>query len=132
MNEGKKNLAEKIQQYHFELKHVLVLFIILAAAQVLVSFVHKVSLQNFLVKAQNSYQQDSAERLANLTATSLELLLETSAPSQVHRDLSRRKIIEAFNIILSQQLLLRQVEEICILVELENKVYAIDNGAVLY
>src|SRR3989304_350479 len=100
MNTGKKKLAEKIQQYHFELKHVLVLFIILAAAQVLVSFVHKISLQNFLVKAQDSYQRDSAERLANLTATSLELLLETSALRQDYLQNSRRKIIEAFNIIL--------------------------------
>lgn len=127
-----KTIAERISKYHFEIKHVLVLFSILVIAQVLVSLVQKVSLQKFLLQAQNSYQRDSAERLANLTATSLELLLENSPPPSVGDPATVSKTVEAFNIILSQQLLQRQVEDICLLAVGADSAYAIDNGSVLY
>ncbi|NIR50852.1 histidine kinase, partial [candidate division KSB1 bacterium] len=83
----------------------------LGAAQVFISLVQRFSLQEFLVQTQESYQKDSAERLANLTATSLELLLETAPQAQAHSEQAARKIVEALNIILSQQLLLQHVEE---------------------
>ncbi|MCG3121233.1 MAG: hypothetical protein ALAOOOJD_04239 [bacterium] len=125
-------LFAKLQQYHFELRHVLVVFIILVAAQVLISLVQKISLQNFLVRTQEWYQRDAAERFANLAATSLELLLETASPAHQQNDAERRKIVQAFDIIFSQQLLLQQVEETCVLVSTGDKVFAIDNGEVLY
>lgn len=125
-------LFAKLQQYHFELRHVLLIFIILVAAQVLVSLVQKISLQNFLVRTQKWYQRDAAERFANLAATSLELLLETASPAQHPNSAERRKIVQAFDIIFSQQLLLQQVEETCVLVSNGGKVAAIDNGEVLY
>ena len=78
----RKKLSAKIRQYHFELKHLLVLFIILAAAEFVIALGQKTSVRNFLVKTQDSYKKDSAERLANLTAISLELLLEISAQTQ--------------------------------------------------
>ena len=122
----------KLQKYHFELRHVLVVFIILVAAQVLISLVQKISLQNFLVRTQEWYQRDSAERFANLAATSLELLLETTSPTPHQDAAERRKIVQAFDIIFSQQLLQQQVVETCVLVSSGNKVLAIDNGEVLY
>ena len=70
MATGKK-LLDKIRQYHFQLKHVLVLFIVLITAQLLISLVQKVSLENLLVETQDSYQEDAVERVANLTAISL-------------------------------------------------------------
>ena len=128
----RQRLVEKLKQYHFELRHVLVLFVIFVAVQVLVSFVQKISLQAFLVDTQDSYQKDSAERVANLTATSLELLLE-AAPHVLARDgEGPKKIIEAFNIILSQQLLLQHVDEVCVLVSIRDQIFAVDNGRVLY
>jgi hypothetical protein len=132
MKTGKNRLVEKLRQYHFELKHILVLFIILVASQVLISFVQKISLQDFLVQAQEWYQRDSAERFANLAATSLELLLETTSPVQGRNHDDRRKIVQAFDIIFSQQLLLQHVEEACVLVSNGEKIFAVDNGEVLY
>ncbi len=132
MPENNKNLFDKFKEYHFEIKHVLVLFIILAAAQVFISLVQRYSLQDFLVQTQESYQKDSAERLANLTATSLELLLETTPQAQAQSEQAVRKIVEALNIILSQQLLLQHVEEACVLVSSGDNVFAIDNGQILY
>ena len=123
---------EKLKNYHFELKHLLVLLVILIFFQVLVSFVHKISLQNFLKETQKWYQRDFAERLANLTATSLELVLETTLKSQQLEHADQRKIIQAFNIILSQQLLQHHVEDVCILTNSGDETVAIDNGQVLF
>lgn len=125
-------IVDKIKQYHFEWKHLLVLFIVLIFFQIIVSYIHKISLQKLLDQTQDWYKQDSAEKLANLSATSLELLLETSRLSDQYIEQDEKDIIQAFNIILSQQLLQQNVEEICILVTYNNKIYAIDNGHALY
>ncbi len=125
-------LAENLRQYHFELKHVLVLFIIVVASQILVSFVQKGSLQDFLERTQDWYQRDSAEQIANLAATSLELLLETASSGPQQSPEGRQKIVQAFNIIFSQQLLIENIEEACVLVASGDRVMAIDNGAVMY
>jgi len=125
-------IVEKLRQYHFELKHVLVLFIVLVVSQVLISLVQKNSLEDSLVKTQEWYQRDAAERFANLTATSLELLLETTSQVQRQSDEDRRNVVQAFDIIFSQQLLLQHVVETCVLVSHGEKIYAIDNGEVLY
>ena len=128
----RKKLSAKIRQYHFELKHLLVLFIILAAAEFVIALGQKTSVRNFLVKTQDSYKKDSAERLANLTAISLELLLEISAQTQDGGHQGHRRIEEAFNSLLTQQLLLQHVNEVCLLVSNNNCVFAIDNGQVFY
>ena len=125
-------LVEKLRQHHFELKHVLVLFIIVVTAQILISFIQKSSLQGFLVRTQDWYQRDSAEQIANLAATSLELLLETASQTHLHNAEDRQKIVQAFNIIFSQQLLIENIEEACVLVAHGERVLAIDNGAVMY
>ena len=128
----KPQLLEKFKRYHFEFKHLLILLVILIFFQVLVTFVQKISLQNFLVKTQEWYQQDFAERLANLTATSLEMLLETTLQDQNLEEIEAKKVIQAFNIILSQQLLQHHVPEVCILLSSGEKIIAIDDGQVLF
>ncbi len=132
MKTSKNRLLEKLKRYHFELKHLLILLAVLIFSQVLVSFVHKISLQKFLSETQKWYQRDFAERLANLTATSLELVLETTLKSQHLEHADARKIIQAFNIILSQQLLQHHVQDVCILAHNGNETIAIDNGQVLF
>lgn len=132
MNNKKSPSLERFKKYHFELKHLLVLFIILIFFLILVSFVHKTSLRGLLINTQDWYQQDSAERLANLTATSIELLLETSGKQQETNPLEIQKIVQAFNIILSQQQLQQNVDEVFILVSDGKKTLAIDNGRDLY
>ncbi|MEJ2051870.1 MAG: hypothetical protein P8Y60_18925 [Calditrichota bacterium] len=94
-------IFEKFKQYHFEFRHLLVVLIILVFFLISVSIVQKSSLQKLLKKTQDWYQQDSAERLANLSATSLELLLETAGSDAVHNPEKAQDIIQAFNIILS-------------------------------
>jgi hypothetical protein len=76
MNNKNISIFEGIKGYHFEFKHLIVLLVILIVFQLLVSFVQKRSIQDLLVKTQDWYQLDSAERLGNISATSLELWLK--------------------------------------------------------
>ena len=124
-------ILEQIKKYKFELRHLTVLLAILIAFQVILSFTHKASLQKLLEGTQDWYQKDSAERIANFTSTSFELLYETVKSSSNLSDDEVRKVTQAFDIIFSQQLLETNVKEICILVTKNNKVYAIDDGKVL-
>jgi hypothetical protein len=129
----KKSLVEKVRPYHFELKHLMVLFILLIFAQVLISFIHKLSIQKFLVETQDWYQRDFAERQSNLTATSLELLLETAMEIKPNDITGMNKIIQATNIILSQQLLQHHVQEVCILFhDAQGEIVAVDDGEGLF
>ena len=128
----KNKLLEKFRQYHFEFRHLTVLFIILFAFQLIVSFINKTSVKNFIGKTQNWYQKDSAEELANMTATSIELLLEAINPKMKVDNDEADRIIQSFNIIFSQQMLKHNITEICILVKMDNKIHAIDDGKILY
>jgi len=125
-------LFEQIRNYQFDLKHVTVLFVILLVFQLVVSILHKASVEKFLTRTQDWYQQDSAERLANLTTTSLELLLETSRENADISSQNARTVVQGLNIILSQQLLAQNVKEICIIVPSEHGLGAIDDGEALY
>ncbi len=129
---GKKSFFENLREYHFEFKHLTVLFIILFFFQLVVSFINKSSVKSFLSSTQEWYQKDSAERLANLTTTSMELLLETINLQEKINDESKEKIIQSFDIILSQQILQHNIQEICILVDKGKNTYAIDEGKILF
>jgi hypothetical protein len=126
------NIRLHVERYRFELRHLAVLLIVLVVFQVIIWYVHKNSIQDVLVKTQEWYQQDSGERLANLTTTSLELLLESKGGNQHLNESEVRKIVQDFNIIFSQQVLHQNVREICILVHSDTSIAAIDDGEVLY
>jgi signal transduction histidine kinase len=123
---------ESFKKYHFEIRHLTVFLIVLILFQLVVSFVNKTSMQKFIVKTQEWYQQDSAERIANLTATSLELLLESNSQNQKLSKTDVRKTVQNLNIIFSQHLLHQNVQEICLLVSNDSSIAAIDDGLVLY
>jgi signal transduction histidine kinase len=125
-------LIAKIRQYHFELRHMLVLFCVLMLFQIVLSLQHRLSLRNFIIRSQEWYQQDAAEKNAHLTATAIELLLETSMRGRPLDEPSARQMIQAFNIILNQQILQEHVDEVCILVDQGPKVFRIDDGRVFY
>ena len=129
---AKKKILDRFREYHFEFKHLTVLFIVIFAFQLIISIVNKVSITNFLSSTQEWYQKDSAERLANLTTTSIELLLETINPQKALNEEDSRRITQSFDIIFSQQTLQHNIEELCILINKGDSVIAIDEGKVLY
>ncbi len=122
------SLIKRIKEHSFEVKHIIVLFVILVIFQVVLIYLNKFSTNNLINKTMNLYKKDSAERIANLTTTSLELLVEQSLLYPTHSEPAKRKIIQAFNIIFSQQTLQRNVDELCIIVSSQGQTFAIDDG----
>lgn len=127
-----KKLIEKIKEYHFEFKHITVLFLILFAFQLIISFINKASIKSFLNNTQEWYQKDSAEEIANLTTTSIELVLESIDPRTELSKEKQKKIIQSFDIIFSQQQLKHNIEGLYIIVSSGNELYAIDDGKTLF
>jgi anti-sigma regulatory factor (Ser/Thr protein kinase) len=127
-----KKVLQKIKEYHFEFKHVTVLFMIIFAFQLIVSFINKSAIKSFLNTTQEWYQKESAEEIANLTTTALELVLESISSRGEAEMVKQDKIIQAFNIIISQQQLNHNVEGLYILLKSGDKAYAIDDGKSLY
>ncbi len=128
-----KNQAYKnIKRYHFEFKHLTVLFVGLIIFQLILSYVHKTTLRNFVDNTQEWFQKNSAEKIANLSATTLELLLENSKLNLPTNETDKRKLIQFFDIILNQQILQQNVEEICLLLNDGKTVRAIDGGKDLF
>jgi len=128
----KKNIFGSFKNYRFEFKHLTVFFFVLLIFQMGISFINKVAANKFLTKTQEWYKRDSAERFANITTTSLELIVETVKPVDVLQPEGKRKIIQAFNIVLSQQIPQQNVQEISLLVSDGKKIYSIKDGEVLY
>jgi len=129
---AQKKLLDKFREYHFEFKHLTVLFIVIFVFQLIISIINKVSITNFLSTTQEWYQKDSAERLANLTTTSLELLLESINPKRNLNEDEARRISQSFDIIFSQQILQHNIEALCIFVNKGDSVVAVDDGKLLY
>ncbi|MFZ1288941.1 MAG: ATP-binding protein [Melioribacteraceae bacterium] len=128
----KNTISENFGRYRFEFKHLTVLLIILVAFQIILSIIQKTSLENFLDKTQNWYQRDSAERMANLNTTSLELLVENINISIENSEESKKKIIQSFNIIFSQQLLEPNVKQTCLIILKDNIPYIINDGKIFH
>jgi signal transduction histidine kinase len=120
------------RKYQLELKHLVVLFFVLIVFQFVVVVLSQRSANQLFLQAQHRYQQDTAERIANLTATSIELLLESKGQQRVFSDAEKRQIVQDFNIIFSQQLLDKNVQAVSIVLEDGAKAVAVDDGAELF
>lgn len=123
---------KKLFIYRFEFRHLTSLLIILIVFLISFSVIQKSALHNFLIQAQKWYQQDSAERLANLTSTSIELLLENVSINKKLDKKEERKIIQSFNILFSQRMLQQNVKKICLMLIKDDKVIVADDGEKLY
>jgi len=128
----KRNLVEHLKKYHFEWKHLAILFMVLIFFQIIVSYINKISLHQLIEQTETWYKLDSAEKIANLTSTSLELLMETNPTKKKYSAEQRQELIQAFNIIFSQQILQQNILEACLLGQRNGRYYAIDNGQDLF
>ncbi len=125
-------VRSKFAQYRFEIRHITVFLIVLIIFQIILAFVQKSSLNDFLVQTQSWYQKYSAERLAIVTSTSMELLFENLFIDKSVKDFDERKIIYSFNVIFKQQLIQKSVEDICLILVRNHKLHVIDSGQKLY
>ncbi|RKY47086.1 MAG: histidine kinase [Candidatus Neomarinimicrobiota bacterium] len=118
--------------YHFEIRHFIILFFAIVCFQILLTVIHNTSTRSLLMKTMDLYRRDFVERVADLTTTSLELLLEQAYYNPPVTYEEERKLIRRFNIVLSQRYLQRNIREICIVLEKNNKLYFVSDGDQLY
>ena len=95
----KKSLGNNLKKYRLELRHITVLAFILIAFQVILTLVQRSSFHELLFESQQWYQRNSAERLANINSTSLELLIENLGNLKKISLEEKQRIIQSFNII---------------------------------
>jgi hypothetical protein len=79
-------LSDQVREHHFQLKHLTVIFVVVFGFQLIVSVINKSSMRSLFGTTQEWYQKDSAERTANLTTTSFELLLESVGRGEMNSD----------------------------------------------
>ncbi len=123
-----KDFLSKISKYRFEIKHITIFFIVLILLQIIMVFVQKSSLKDFLTETQDWYKQYSAERLAIINSTSMELLFENLFMNRSYSQLEDTKIIYSFNVIFKQQLMQRSIDDICLILIKDSRIYVIDSG----
>lgn len=112
--------------------HLLILFLVLFLFQIGLSFIHKATVNDFLDGANSWYKKDSAERFANITTTSLELLVETNSTNDILNENRKEETVKSINIILSWQNLKKRVKDIYLVFKVNDKFYAINDGLNLY
>ncbi|MBN1998299.1 HAMP domain-containing histidine kinase [candidate division KSB1 bacterium] len=106
----------------------MILFMILIPFLFSISIVNQMTIKSFVSKTEHWYQQDSAEKLANQTAISFELLVENTAFDHGFNT----KFVNAFNMLLGQSILQEHVLDVCILISVDDQIKAIDDGNVFY
>ncbi len=124
----KDKIVKKFSKYQFEIRHITIFFIVLITFQIALAFVQRSSLNDFLSETQSWYQKHSAERLATVTATSMELLFENLFLKKTLSTYDERKLIVSFNVIFKQQLVQKSVQDICLILVKNHMVYVIDSG----
>ena len=128
----KHNVQSKFSQYKFQIRHVTVFLTILIAFQIILALVQKSSLNDFLVETQSWYQKYSADRLAIVTSTSMELLFENLFIDKPQSEYDERRITYSFNVIFKQQLIQKSVKDISLILIKNHRLYVIDSGQKLY
>jgi signal transduction histidine kinase len=125
-------LPKKFESYHFEIQHILVLFIVVVVFQTALSFINSQSTHQIFQQAMEYYRRDSAERVADLTTTALELLIEHGRTDNSTNGENRQSAIQSFDKLLSQQMLQRNIDEVYLLVNQGGRVVALRDGAEIY
>ncbi|MBU2491830.1 MAG: ATP-binding protein [Bacteroidetes bacterium] len=125
------SFLNRIKKYRFEFYHFIILILIISISQITLSYINTRSTQNLIGKSIDIYRWDTAERIADLTTTSLELLMQSSNFSS-ENETDYSSVIEALDFILTQQRLQKNIEDICLLFYNGEKVIDIDDGRALY
>jgi hypothetical protein len=111
---------------------ILLLIVMIIGAQLVLTYYSNHSFHSFLGNTQDWYKNISVKRIANLTSTSLELLVETQMSQKNIDPEQKNRIIKSFDIIFSQNIMEKNAEEICLFVNNKNDFVPVDNGRALY
>jgi signal transduction histidine kinase len=127
-----QGLRTKIRQYRFEIKHIMVLFSVLLAFQIILAFLQKSLLGGFLQDTQNWFRKYYAERIAIVSAASLELLFQNQQRIGADEDSLESTMVYSVNVFLKQQLVQRSIEDVSLILWKDRRIYLVRNGQALY
>jgi hypothetical protein len=127
-----ENIKTKLSQYRFEIRHIIVLFVVLISFQIILALFQKSLLGDFLFETQSWFQKYYAERLAIVTSTNVELLFENHQRIRSYDEEIDNGMIYSLNVIIKQQLIQRSVEDICLILIKNHQLYIIDSGQKLF
>ena len=125
-------LFRKIKSYHFETQHMIALILVLIFFQVILSVINNRFSSSLLSSNMEIYRRDLAENLADLSTTSLELLIEHNLLNPNRSNEEKRNAIRSFNIIFSQKFLQPNVKDICVVLFQGDSLVTVDDGRDLY
>lgn len=117
-----------LKSYRFELWHLVILFLIIAVFQIILSYIHNVSTSNLLTDTMDLYRRDSAERIADMTTSSLEFLLERNIAQPPADETEFQALKQQFNMILGQQKLQKNVDQVLIIYDRDDQSHIISDG----
>ncbi len=128
MKKLSKKISFRMNKYHLELRHLTLLLSILILFVLILMIIERSFVHDLLTGTKKWYRRHSAEVLANTNTTSLELIIENINDfSSLSHD-EENRIVQSFNIILTQQMLERNIKELCILIPAGDSVIVIDDG----
>jgi hypothetical protein len=123
-----EKIKAKLSRYHFEIRHIIVIFFVLISFQIILIYFQKATLGNFLRDTQSWFQKYYAERLALVTTTNVELLFERQQRLRAQQDVTEFDLAHSLNVILKQQQIHRSVDDICLILVKDHRIYVIDSG----
>ncbi|MCK9282512.1 MAG: ATP-binding protein [Melioribacteraceae bacterium] len=121
----------KKNNFKIDFRFILILLVVIIGAQLVLTFYSKNAFHSFLINTQEWYQNFSVKRIANLTSTSLELIVESQITQKQLDTAQKNKVIKNFDIILSQHIMEKNADEICIFVFYKNDFIPVDDGQTL-
>lgn len=122
------SLRDRFSKYRLDINHMIVIFVVLIAFQVLLAFFQKSLLSNFLDDAQRWFQKYHAERIAIVTSTNLENLFENQQRMRAEGSVNEAPMIYSLNVMFKQLVMQRSVEEISLILFKDGKTYLVGNG----
>jgi len=123
-----EKIKVKLTRYQFEIRHIIVIFFVLISFQIILIFFQKATLGNFLRDTQSWFQKYYAERLALVTTTNVELLFESQQRLRAQQDSTEMSLAHSLNVIFKQQQIHRSVDDICLILVKDDRIYIIDSG----
>jgi hypothetical protein len=127
-----ESLRTKFSQYRFEIRHIIVLFVVLIAFQIILAGFQKSLVGDFLQQTQSWFQKYYAERIAIVTSASLEMLFQNQQHLRVDGDAVDNSMVYSLNVFLKQQLIQRSIEDVTLILLRDQRIYVINSGQALY
>ena len=121
-----------LKRIHFELYHITILLIAIILSQVILSYINVKSIEDVTQKSISIYKWQSAERIADLTTATLELITQPIYSQSVNNDL-KSTIIESIDYTFTQEKMQKNIDDICLLIMSDNKkVISLKDGEEIY